>query len=43
MKQKAKEFADSMEHGDFKCNTGWLDKFKKFFGIIAKNLIWGKC
>lgn len=38
MKQKAKEFADALGHEDFEASTGWLDKFKKRHGIVAKTL-----
>lgn len=38
LKQKAKEFADSLGHEDFEASTGWLDKFKNRHNIVGKTL-----
>uniref|UniRef100_A0A915HSL7 HTH CENPB-type domain-containing protein n=1 Tax=Romanomermis culicivorax TaxID=13658 RepID=A0A915HSL7_ROMCU len=36
--EKANEFAQRLDKNDFKCNTGWLDRFKTRHSIVFKKI-----
>lgn len=38
LREKAKQFAEALGHGEFEASVGWLEKFKKRHGIVQKTL-----
>ncbi|NXP16858.1 TIGD4 protein, partial [Scytalopus superciliaris] len=36
LRLKARDFAQRLGHGDFRCSNGWLDRFKARYGLVFR-------